>query len=190
MSNISAEDRANAYFLKKMSEETLKNPTISEAAFANRWVSMFLEREFGDREKVIVNAWVTEVSKNAGSPVDIVNTKGEVIITIPPIVGSTFVNIHKSGKESFSHIAHEAAALNQTIPGAGDNLLPNAAAKVLQLKNFNNSNDFWLALFMHFKVDMNTYLNTIKKPNEVIIGMPTMLTKTTEPVDMGNFDDD
>lgn len=192
MSFNSHEDKVNLAAINIMANSLQEsgNPKISETYFANRWLSMFLEREFGNRDKVIVNAWVIEVAGNASNAVDITDNSGKIVATIPPIVGSTKIVKHKTSREAFSNIAAEAVLHNQTIPGTGDKLLSNAAKK-LELINYDSSDKFWLDLFAYFKVDLKAYVEQFKKPNEKVIGSnSTTVVDNNKDFDMGDFNDD
>lgn len=182
----SPEDRTATFAQKVMADALVREKiTIREELFASRWLGFFLEREFGDRDKLIVNAWVIDVAKNATNPVEIINSKNETVAIIPPIVATSKVTAPKNNLLSFSHIVAEASNHNAVFPGSGETIMKNAH-KLIHFTDYDNSNEFWLTLFDYFKVDIPTYL----KERGLISDKTSIKSKTEDTFDMGNFNED
>lgn len=161
-------------------KDSFANPEKSRLfinVFIRDWLDMFLERIYGDPNKTVVANWVNLIAIKDSLGVDIVDASGNVMFTVPPIMGSMKPRVAVDGRHSIDNLMNTAVLENRTMPGAGDQMILNAKDAVITKYNVDDT-DVWLNIFKICKVDLSKY------------GITSTKSETTKPVsDLSNFDE-
>ena len=107
-----------------------------------------------------------EWSRAIGSPyfmVDIVNHKGEVVITIPPVINRLTSTPNRDGGYSVAHIAEDAALRAAVSPHLGTrHMNTHLALKVGELAMQTDHRDDWKKVWAHYEEGVLTSDNKVK----------------------------
>lgn len=126
---------------------------ISEADFARRWVGMFHGTFTTKKGESPMLLWINQVCKgNVHMHVDVVNTKNEVIWTIPPYVRDMKVEpLQDNGTPPISSLVNRAKMHNDRIPGSGRKFIE-AAANRIEIEDYDPESELkmWNEIFVHY----------------------------------------
>lgn len=137
---------------------------ISESAFTY-FVPYFSGELPIDRSNTVIAQWIS-IAGTPMSEVDVINSKGQVIFTVPPLFDSEGINIvDRRGRNSFADIANNFQNMNVSTPIAANNFLNNSLyGKIEEIitdnKNVTLSQERWQAILSRYtdikKTDTST----------------------------------
>ena len=81
-------------------------PSIPEAEFTYRYLPLFMGEYTEKEAPKVISAWI-KIATTPTSPVHVVDTDGEVLFTVPPLVDTSRLEITDN-----DHFAYAAAILN------------------------------------------------------------------------------
>lgn len=102
--------------LENLREEMIAR--LPENIFVNKFLPLFAS----EAENVDISEWLN-VSVNTYLPVDVINTKGEVLYRVPPLTRELPTKLSRRGQDSVYEMMETVAKKSSVNPNLGNNYL-------------------------------------------------------------------
>lgn len=148
--------------------------SIHEADFRENWLHLF----FGETEPNM-SLWINNVAGTGHLPVNIVNSSGEILCTMPPLFAPKGNTITKSrAKESNLHqVMQTARARADTIPTRREEIIIDAMMPYIDMAHTDSKwVKEWVKLCMYFEIPKEKWL--VKNDTDNILS-DSKTTKTS-----------
>lgn len=127
-------------------------PTIKEQQFVSKWLLTLRDYLMGD--DVMIGIWLQEMDITAFGEVNVVNTAGELLFTVPSMLMRNDKILPETVAGGIADTLYRADTLNRVIPGRGNAFIRNElTAHVKPVGNEEDYKNRWDTIFVKYGLE-------------------------------------
>lgn len=164
--------KGDEYFDLIVNDAAREIKRLPEATFVKSFLPYFCGEEPIEGRNNIIALWIG-IAGSTTSKVNIVDNKGEVIFTVPPINDTSIIDVNNKNKgQGFKNIVQNYQLYANQTPASADNYLNRTIGGRLdrlraESEVFNQNEAIWVSIFQRYGKMKDTVVKKEQRPTSL-----------------------